>query len=275
MSIAEPMHGSSGAPAAKTVGLLMRRAPGQSVMEEVLALHDARPPRSRLQRILGVAPLAASASSWYQGALGERVVGRQLAALGPEWKVLHAVPVGEKGADIDHVVIGPTGVFTLNTKHHADQSVWAARGAVLVNGRRQPYIRNAEHEATRAGRLLSAAVCHHVAVQPVIVVVGARRLVVKEKHRSVAVLTSDQLLRALTRRPVVLSPEHISLLAAAAAQPSTWRRSPPVLQPPADVVARFAVLEKLVRQARRRRLGWILAAPVAVLASAAGALPPF
>ncbi|MBG6212216.1 hypothetical protein RCH23_000129 [Cryobacterium sp. CAN_C3] len=41
-----------------------------------------------------------------------------LSKLGPEWTVLHAVPVGSGSSDIDHVVIGPAGVFTINTKNH-------------------------------------------------------------------------------------------------------------------------------------------------------------
>ena len=38
--------------------------------------------------------------------------------VGRKWHVIHSVP-SEKGADIDHVVIGPAGVFTLNTKNPA------------------------------------------------------------------------------------------------------------------------------------------------------------
>ena len=31
--------------------------------------------------------------------------------------------LGEKGSDIDHVIIGPGGVFTLNTKNHTGGNV--------------------------------------------------------------------------------------------------------------------------------------------------------
>ncbi len=106
-----------------------------------------------------------------------------------------------------------------------------------------------------------------------IVVVGARQVTVKEKHRTVSVLTQNQLLRWLTRRPVVYSPEQVALLSAAAAQPSTWRRSPSVLRDPAEVTGSFDTLHRLVEQARRRRIGWLLAVPVTFLASVAGVLP--
>ncbi|RJT77999.1 NERD domain-containing protein [Arthrobacter cheniae] len=275
MSAAAPIDAYSSYAEPATLGLLRRRAPGQAVMEELLEAHSTRRPRGRLARVLGVHPLSNDSKPWYWGALGERAVGRVLATLGPEWAVLHAVPVGEKSSDIDHVVIGPTGIFTLNTKRHVDQRIWTAKGTFMVAGTRYPYVRNSEHEAARAGKLLSAAVRHQVVAEAAIVVVGARQVTVKEKHRAVAVLTSHQLLRWITRRPVVFTAEQVALLSAAAAQPSTWRRTPPVLRDAADVVEPFEVLHKLVEQARRRRIGWLLAVPVSVIASVVGVLPPF
>ena len=58
-----------------------------------------------------------------------------------------AVPVGEKGSDIDHVVMGPSGVFTLNTKNHIRSNVWVTENVFMVNGRKTDYFRNSRHEA--------------------------------------------------------------------------------------------------------------------------------
>jgi hypothetical protein len=275
MSAAVPLDGDEAYVEPATLGLLKRRVPGQSVMEELLDGHGARDSRGRLARVLGVHPLKGDSRPWYWGALGERAVGRTLAALGPEWTVLHAVPVGEKSSDIDHVVIGPTGVFTINTKRHPGQNVWTAKGTLMIAGTRYPYVRNSEHEAARAGKLLSAAVLQHVPASAAIVVVGARQVTVKEKHRTVAVLRQDQLLRWITRRPVIYTEQQVALLSAAAAQPSTWRRTVPVLRDPTEVVLPFEALHGLVEQARRRRIGWLLAVPAAFVASAVGVLPPF
>jgi hypothetical protein len=49
------------------------------------------------------------------------------------------------------------GVFTINTKAHREAPVWVGGDTVMVNGRKHPYVRNSRHEATRAGRLLTAA----------------------------------------------------------------------------------------------------------------------
>lgn len=52
------------------------------------------------------------------GYLGERAVGEWLATLPREYRVFHDVPVDEgKGAfNLDHVVVGPTGLFAIETK---------------------------------------------------------------------------------------------------------------------------------------------------------------
>ena len=49
-----------------------------------------------------------------RGAEGERKVGAILEGLGPAWHVLHGVWLGH--GDIDHVLVGPGGTFTIETK---------------------------------------------------------------------------------------------------------------------------------------------------------------
>jgi Nuclease-related domain len=55
---------------------------------------------------------------WRRGAEGEEAVGRILDGLAGEgWHVLHDVTFGR--GNIDHVAIGPGGVFAVETKSHA------------------------------------------------------------------------------------------------------------------------------------------------------------
>ena len=49
-----------------------------------------------------------------RGAAGERKVGAILEGLAPDWHVLHGVWLGR--GDIDHVLVGPGGTFTVETK---------------------------------------------------------------------------------------------------------------------------------------------------------------
>ena len=151
--------------------LLNGRVPGQAVIGELMAVRQRDLPRSALGRVFGADPLSADSRPWYKGALGEIAVGRILARLGAEWTVLHAVPAGSGTSDIDHVLIGPAGVFTLNTKNHAGHSVWVAGRSFLVSGKKQRHIPNAVHEAARAARLLTSAAGEAVDVTGVLVVV--------------------------------------------------------------------------------------------------------
>jgi hypothetical protein len=88
--------------------------------------------------------------------------------------VLHAVPVGHRGADIDHVVIGPFGLVTVNTKT-TSTSVWVGQFGMVVGRTKVDYLAKSRAEARRAAALVSAAAGWRVPVQPVIVFVGARR----------------------------------------------------------------------------------------------------
>ncbi len=254
-------------------GELSERIPGQAVIEQLLVHHEADPPRSFLRRILGSSPLGPASRPWYSGAVGEISVGRVLARLGEDWTVLHAVPVGRGTSDIDHVVLGPGGVFTLNTKRHAGQAVWAAGTAFLVAGRKHPHLRNALHEAERASRLLSSAVGARVQVRGAIVVVDARTLTVKEKHPAVAVLEEHQVLRWLKRQPAVLSREEVVALSAAAVQRRTWHNTSKEGFDPTILGERYAALHAVVKQARRRRGCWALAFLAAGSALIATVLP--
>jgi hypothetical protein len=53
---------------------------------------------------------------WVRGAAGEERVGRILDAL-DGWQVYHDLATGR--GNIDHVIIGPAGVFTVETKSQA------------------------------------------------------------------------------------------------------------------------------------------------------------
>lgn len=241
--------------------LLGSRVPAQAVMEELLALHGLVQGRSMLQRIFGASPLSEATWPWYQGALGEIAVGRILSALGPDWLVLHAVPVGTGSTDIDHVLVGPSGVYTINTKNHSGQSVWVAGRTLMVAGKKTRHLYNAAHEAARASKLLSAAVGDAVDVTGVVVIVEPKTLTIKAAPEQIAVVTERQLLRWLLRRSPVLDPKQVSRIATAAVLSRTWHRNP--AQPgDADAIQQdFAALRLLVDRARRRRAAWVLGVP--------------
>jgi hypothetical protein len=167
------------------------------------------------------------ARAWQLGAEGEVLVGAQLDKLmkrDPRWRCLHSIPVGTRGSDIDHVVIGPAGIFTLNAKHHPGAGIWIACDTLMVNGVRQPYVRNARHEAERASRLLSTACGFEVNVTPLIVVVNARELTIKERPMDVQIVNRRRLRGWLLRRQEALSSETVDAIFEQARRSGTWSR---------------------------------------------------
>lgn len=138
--------------------------------------------------------------AWPVGAKGEQEVARRLGKLGEGWQCLHAVPVGDNGSDIDHVVIGPGGVFTLNTKHHPGKQVWVGERALLVSGHRTDYLRDSRFEGRRASKLLSVACGVPVDAQPLIVVM-ASELKIKAQPDDIKVVGRRNIAKWLLRRP--------------------------------------------------------------------------
>ena len=201
---------------------LMQNRAGSAPREQAIARRKAAPVRTFVARVLGV---HTQERAWRIGADGEERVAHQLdrlVARDPRWQVLHSIPVSETGADIDHLVIGPAGVFTINTKHHPNASIWVYYDAVRVNGARVPYVRNARHEAARATRALSAACGKTVPVSGLVVPVGARELKVKAQPKDVSIVARRQIAGWLESQPSMLNEAGIATITAAARRTSTW-----------------------------------------------------
>lgn len=117
---------------------------------------------------------------------GQRQVARQFERLGSGWRVLHAVPAGGDGS-IDHLLIGPGGVFIANARHHASKTVWLGGDTLMVDGRRVHHVRDSLHDAAEVSGLLSRAVGFDVPVTALVVIVGDKRFDVSHQSDECAV----------------------------------------------------------------------------------------
>lgn len=261
---------------------LRLRIPGQSVLSEVVRSYRLAPPRSRFARLFGVSPLSAESRAWYGGALGELVVGQVLDNLGPEWDVLHAVPAGPGGTDIDHLVIGPGGVFTVGTRNHAGHDIWINGSTFMVSEQRQPHISNALFDAQRASRQLSEASDCDIPVTAVIVLIDPRRLSIRSVADGVAIVPARELERWFDNIPRSLSGQQVADISDVADLSTTWDAIPGLPEQDTMQLYRdFAEIRSEVRSAVRRRVLWAVAGIVLVygavwasVASAAAALVP-
>ena len=129
--------------------------------------------------------------------------------------------IGSRGANVDHLVIGPGGVFTINTKN-VSGPVWVAERTLLVAGtKHSEFLPKAVNEAANVSTMLSRAVGVHVDVSPAIVFVDSE-LTVKAMPTDVTVLGIEHLARWLKSRPTIFTSEQVNALGSASAQPATW-----------------------------------------------------
>ena len=174
----------------------------------------------------------AAAARWRRGAAGEETVGARLDQLArPDWVVVHDLTIGRRGANLDHLVIGPPRTFTINTKHLSPDVVVHA-GAILVGGRPTDFIPRAMHEARTVERRLRAATGIDPFVWPVLLFHGGR-VTIKQQPRVLTVLTSVEVPGWFVGQSPQrhLSPAEVTTLEAAARASTTWPT--PTTDPPA------------------------------------------
>jgi hypothetical protein len=236
-------------------GTMRDRVPAQALLEKVLLRQAAARPRTRVERLVGRDPVEPAARAWYTGATAERSVASRLTSLPLGWTVLHSLPVGRNGADIDHLVVGPGGVFSLVTKHHVDASVWVAGRTVLVNGSSRPIVQKAEADARRVDCVVAGVLADPPAVRSVVAVVGAKRMRVRHSPKAVTVIRAEQLRRFLRSQPERLTPTEVCALVARFEDPATWL---PTVEAGPELLMAFSSLTREVAAAVRVRTAWAL-----------------
>ncbi|MEB0303762.1 nuclease-related domain-containing protein [Cryobacterium sp. 10I1] len=225
---------------------LSSRGAGYSVAAKCLQVQAAAEALDPSLRSPAGVTLCADAWSWYAGALGEIEVGALLTALGPTWFVRHAVPIGAGTKDVDHLVIGPGGVFAINTKHHAGASVWVGDFVLRVNNANTRHLKQAQSDTIDVGRRLTAKVGFPVPVISVLAILGARSISDKRvpDEGMVSVVDAKELVAWLLARPQHLSDSELALIEFAAEEPETWHVDPRA----ADTLRVMPRFERLVVQ---------------------------
>jgi hypothetical protein len=217
--------------------------------------------------MIGRSPLGADSARFLDAARAEIAVGLALAALPREWIVFHSLPVGESGSDVDHLIIGPGGVFALHSDRQARKSVQVAGRSVQVGARKIPYIREAEFEAVSLTALLGERMPRAAPVQGVVVLVDTRRVTVVAPPSRVKIIEADALCAWLQALPPVLAPLERLEIARFVDNPQLWQALTAL--EPGEILERYSELEAEVARARRTRLWWL---PLGVLLTAFGAL---
>lgn len=163
----------------------------------------ARRAREKAERLLHHAEM------FEKGAAGERAVQHALTELPCEWTVFNDLRwPGRVRANIDHVVIGPGGVFVVDAKNWT--GTLSVTGGVL---RQNGYRRTTAVEGVRAAVADVAALVPPLPPQffvPVLCFAGDAKL--DASVEGVAVCSVGRLVEYLLSRPAVLSQEWLDFL---------------------------------------------------------------
>jgi hypothetical protein len=156
---------------------------------------------------------------WRQGAEGEKRTAKALRRLTKSgWTLVH--DIDQRWGNIDHVLIGPPGVFLLESKN-LNGELRVQDAALVVNWREDPdggyrnsrlagRVRGASAELFRA---LQSPGSRRAWVQPVVVLWGRFEQRTVESG-SVVWVHGDDLAEVLKQRPARLSPPEIAALSA-------------------------------------------------------------
>jgi hypothetical protein len=151
------------------------------------------------------------AVAWRRGAAGEQRTARLLSPLERQgWVVLHDLAVPDSRANLDHLVIGPGGVFVVDSKQyrgrlHFDPSGRLWHGRYLLT----TVLRAVSFEADRAAQVLADP----QVVAPIVAVHGAQVPWGKVVTQGVPVVSARRLPSMLRTLPAVMGPERVTAVA--------------------------------------------------------------
>ena len=108
-----------GSEANGNINYLQKRKPGQTLKEKVIKYNKN------------------DISFTYKlGIAGEEFTAKILEGLGSEYKILHSIPFSEHKKDLDHIVIGPTGIYIINSKNYRAKSLLIDDEYIIYNKKR-------------------------------------------------------------------------------------------------------------------------------------------
>jgi Nuclease-related domain len=177
-----------------TLGIL---AVATALLGRMFGLHDARFLGSEIALLVSMFVISRYVLPLMErhdrGATGEEHVGGLLEELGGEWRVTHDASLGR--GNVDHILVGPAGVFTVETKSHPGPvRVRRLHGRTLSQAQAQ---RRAIEQVTG------------VSVEPLIVFSRAWVDRPLSRRKGVRIIPARMLLGYLSRRQARLSPEEV------------------------------------------------------------------
>lgn len=133
-------------------------------------------------------------ASYKAGVAGEQRTAGALAVLERQgYRILHSIPLSPR-KDIDHLVIGPTGLFAINTKATTYEVTAKSDGAVYTDGYRQSWVDSITRDSGIAAGYLANAARMELDVRPLVAVWSTIRV----NSASAVLAAGDDVARHIT-----------------------------------------------------------------------------
>jgi hypothetical protein len=153
------------------------------------------------------------AQAWRRGADGERHLARLLDPLATQgWGVEHDLPVRGATANLNHVVIGPPGIFAIDTRHYRGR-LRLSHDGLLWHGRTF-LLPTLSATRSKADRLQDRIGAPDIAVVPIVAVLGAMVPGGQVTSMGVTVVPARRLRGLLRSLPPTLTPQRAREVAA-------------------------------------------------------------
>ena len=150
---------------------------------------------------------------WSKGAKGEKIVAKKLKKLPKKYTAIRDVKIPNLGGDIDHVVVGPTGIYVIETKNYKptyipDEDCW-----YHTSGRKSPQ-NPAKQVKLHASKLNDFLVrklgkkLKKTTINPVISPIN-HNLIFKKDIKSYEIVFPEDLVFYLSHRRKILSSKEV------------------------------------------------------------------
>ena len=152
-----------------------------------------------------IADLERYADTFERGALGEERTAEALDRLGPDWVVFHDLRwPGRRLANIDHVVVGPGGVFVIDSKNWSG-SITVRDGVLRQNGyNKETSVASVADAALALASLLGPYATH---VHPVLCFVQQEAM--RSRAHEVLICSTSNVVDLLTGSATVWTPQQV------------------------------------------------------------------
>jgi hypothetical protein len=155
------------------------------------------------------------ARNWQRGARGERRTARQLRPLLRHgWVVFHDLAVPGSGANADHLVFGPGGIFLIDSKNWRGRLLLGPDGTLWHGS--YPVTATLATIGFEAAAIADALRISSHSVQPMMVLHGSTIPWGEQYLGGVAVLSAGRLAAAMLALPSVLTDQQVEELTARA-----------------------------------------------------------